>query len=101
MDTGADMTTLPGFMATELGISLKSLPKSRSQGIGKEPTRTWETRIWLKIGDTAFQAPCSFVASNKIPPLLGKAGVFDRFNLFFDNDRERLVLTPRREFRQG
>lgn len=96
VDTGADTTTLPKYLAEELGVDLKNLPRATSQGISKRPTRTWETRIKIKIGDKIFKARCSFVASNKIPPLLGKLDIFSHFNFYFDNDKDRLVLTKRK-----
>lgn len=96
VDTGADTTTLPKYLAVELGIDLKNLPRAESQGISKKPTETWETKIKLKIADEIVSTRCSFVDSNKIPPLLGRLDIFDRFNLYFDNEHSRLVLTKRK-----
>lgn len=96
VDTGADVTTLPKFMARELDLNLKDFEIGRSRGIGKKVVKTWETRIKIKIGSEIFSVRCSFVSSNKIPPLLGKIDVFNRFNFYFDNDKEELVLTVRK-----
>lgn len=97
VDTGADTTTLPKYLAKELNINLRNLPRAQSQGISEKPTKTWETRIKLKIGDEIIRTRCSFVASNKIPPLLGKLDIFSHFNLYFDNDRSQLVIIKRSE----
>lgn len=95
VDTGADTTTLPKYLAKELGINLRNLSRAKSQGISKKPTKTWETKIKLKIGDEIIRTRCSFVSSNKIPPLLGKLDIFSRFNLYFDNNHSQLVITKR------
>ncbi len=95
IDTGADVTTLPKYVAEELGIDLKKLETGTSQGVGEELVRTWESKINIKIGPESFPIHCSFVSSNKIPLLLGKIDVFDCFNLHFDNDEEELVLIKR------
>ncbi len=95
VDTGADVTTLPKYIAEELGIDLSKLQSGNSQGIGEGLIKTWETKVKIRIGNVDFRIRCSFVSSNKIPPLLGKIDIFDRFNLYFDNDKEELVLTRR------
>lgn len=96
-DTGADTTTLPKYLANELNIDLKNLSQITSQGISKRPTKTWETKVKLQIGDEVINAHCSFVDSNKIPPLLGKLDIFDHFNFLFDNDNSCLVLNKRKK----
>lgn len=95
VDTGADITTLPKYLASELGIDLSKLERGSSQGIGEGRIQTWETKIKIIIGNVDLKIRCSFVSSNKIPPLLGKIDVFNKFNLFFDNGNEELVLTVR------
>src|SRR5579859_6208199 len=95
VDTGADITTLPKYLASELSIDLTKLERGSSQGIGEGRIQTWETKIKIIIGNLDLKIRCSFVSSNKIPPLLGKLDIFDRFNLYFDNDKEELVLRKR------
>ena len=95
VDTGADVATLPSYMAQELGIDLHKLGRSKSQGVGEGLVDTWETKIKIRIRDVEFKIRCTFVASNKIPPLLGKLDFFSEFNLYFDNEREELRLDRR------
>lgn len=96
VDTGADVTTMPKHMAYELGIDLSNLAKGKSQGVGEGLVETWETKVRMQIANERVLVRCSFVSSNKIPPLLGKVDIFSRFNFYFDNDNGQLVLTTRK-----
>lgn len=96
VDTGADTTTLPHYVAKKLKIDLRTLPRSKSQGIGNKPSSTWESELILEIAGIKVKTHCFFVASNKIPPLLGKLDIFDKFNFYFDNDQDKLVLEIRK-----
>ncbi len=92
VDTGADIATLPIYLAYELGVDLKKLPTSSIQGVGQRPTKTYEAKINIQIGPEKFPLKCSFINNNKIPPLLGKIGIFNRFSLYFDNKNQKLVF---------
>ncbi|MCR4263621.1 MAG: aspartyl protease family protein [Candidatus Roizmanbacteria bacterium] len=94
LDTGADITTLPHYMISLLGMDKKKLEKSESTGIGGK-TQTFNGKTDIIIGKLTFSIPVVFVMNNAIPFLLGKEGIFDRFNIVLDNDRNRTVLHVR------
>ena len=46
----------------------------------------------LRLGDSQFIIPCLVSSVDDTPYLLGRAGIFDRFNVLFDNGNRRIVL---------
>lgn len=95
MDTGADDSTLPHYMMQLLDVDKKSLKQSTAQGVGKILVKTWEGEITITFCSQTFSLPCSFTDNDKTPLLLGKEGIFDRFNLIFDNDKQMTVFEKR------
>ena len=69
LDSGADFTLVPGS-----GVSAQL------------------AEITLRIGDVEFGVPCLFSSNENTPYLLGRMGLFSRFNITFDNRRRKIVL---------
>lgn len=93
LDTGADATLLPRFMAKVTGINLKGLPREQMFGIEKaEGVRAYRSRITLRIAKRVFSAVTFFSKSDSSPLILGRADFFDHFNITFDNQRSKLIL---------
>ena len=97
MDTGADNLTLPYYMITLLGVKKQSLIESESQGIGKELVKTWEGNIPIIFCNRKFNIHCSFTNNDKTPLLLGKEGIFDFFNVTFNNDKQETIFEERKK----
>ena len=97
MDTGADNLTLPYYMITLLGVKKQSLIESESQGIGKELVKTWEGNIPIIFFNRKFNIHCSFTNNDKTPLLLGKEGIFDFFNVTFNNDKQETIFEERKK----
>jgi len=95
LDTGADITTMPSYMIQVLQIDPTKLAKSYSHGINSDPVSTRNASVIATIGATTFQLPVSFIDNNSLPFLLGKEGLFDQFNIVFDNDRKETILHVR------
>ena len=94
-DSGADITTMPDYMIDVLQVPKKKLIKSRSFGISGEPISSREATIPVRIRAIAFDLPVTFIPNKDIPLLLGKEGIFDRFNIILDNNAEKTILQLR------
>lgn len=92
-DSGADLCTLPHYMIKLLGLEKSKLKKNKSQGVGKKLVNTLEGEIQINFCNKKFPILCSFTLHDKTPLLLGKQGIFDRFNIKFDNDQKNTVFT--------
>lgn len=96
MDTGADTMTLPHYMITLLGIQKNTLAKGVMQGIGSNRVAVWETTIEIFFCKKTLALRCSFTDNDTTPFLLGKEGIFDRYTVTFDNDRNMTVFEEKR-----
>jgi len=90
LDTGADTTTFPHFMIHLLGLKEKNLKQSVSQGIGRQLVKVWEGKTTILIDSTRLAVTCNFTDNDQTPFLLGKIDVFDRFNIYFNNDKQQV-----------
>lgn len=73
LDTGADYTIFPRYIAGLLGIDLQKETKQvTSFGLGGEQTIHFFQNLRLKIGKLERIAPVGFAESNKVAPLLGR-----------------------------
>lgn len=85
VDTGADFTILPRFLAQDLGVSFETdCQKDVSRGVGGEQTIFfYKTKINAKIGTLLRSIPLAFFSNDEVPPLLGRLGFLETFNTEF------------------
>lgn len=93
VDTGADLTTLPFTAASFLGVDVKKLRKSRTQGVGGIFVPTWDLKIPIKIGEEKLKIHASITEDKETPFLLGRKDIFEKkFTLILDSKRKMTVL---------
>lgn len=92
LDTGADFSIIPFSMAEDLGIDLAQCPMDHCSGIQGHPLRVYHTRLVVRIGDVELTLRCLISESDTTPFLLGRADLFSRFNITFDNERKKIFL---------
>lgn len=93
LDTGADCCILPKTIAGDLGIDIDSLPKICFKGIEGGTIDAYLTKITMKITNTPIEVTCVLANSEKIPFILGRVDIFDRFNILFDNKNKQIKFT--------
>lgn len=86
VDTGADYTLLPLFLAKELGVELtKDCRIVVTQGVGgTSKVYLLKSRIDVRIGELQRRIPLGFLNSDYIPPLLGRQEFFETFKVVFE-----------------
>lgn len=86
VDTGADYTILPKFLAQILDINLKKDCRVIStEGVGgKQSVFLAKDKVRAKIGQFERLIPLGFLNDNYIPPLLGRQEFFETFRVVFD-----------------
>lgn len=93
VDTGADLTTLPLYMATQLGIDLSGLPKSTASGLGGAKVKTWLAKIELIFPKTAITVRVSITNENSTPLLLGRVDFLSlRYGWNFNSKDEKIIF---------
>jgi predicted aspartyl protease len=96
LDSGADISVLPLEVGEQLGLDLT---KNRSPcgGIGGE-VDTAEDHVRIRVAqgheNYTFDIPVKVVldSSSSIPVLLGREGFFEKFEITFDENREKISL---------
>ena len=86
VDTGADYTLLPLFLAEELGVDLaKDCRTITTQGVGgTSKVYLLKNKIEIKIGEFHRKIPLGFLDNDYIPPLLGRQEFFETFKVIFE-----------------
>ncbi len=84
IDTGADYTVLPRYIAVLLGLDISSVPGSETFGVGGKQRLFFVPDLKIKIGTTQRVIPVGFIDSNEVPPLLGRHEALETFTLIFD-----------------
>lgn len=98
LDSGADVSAVPRSVAELLNLDFKNKKKEKAFGIGGF---AWvvETKINIEFGKRherhTFSVPVKVVLEDyDFPPLIGRAGFFDKFNITFKQSKKRIVLKP-------
>jgi len=89
VDTGADYTLLPRFLAQSLGLDLnRDCQKLKTSGVGGQETVFFcKRKVEVRLGDWQREIPLGFLDDDFIPPLLGRHEFFETFKTIFDNKK--------------
>jgi len=80
-------------MAEVIEIDLSTCPQSCSYGIEGDGIKVYASQIQIRIGQVELKVRCLFSEKETTPYILGRADVFSRFNIIFDNRNKKIKLT--------
>lgn len=84
VDTGADYTLLPRYMAEKLGIDLeKDCRIFSTYGIGGGEKVYFIEQLKVKLGDLEKIIPVGFLDRDEVPPLMGRHHFLETFDTEF------------------
>ncbi|OGM29932.1 hypothetical protein A2630_03790 [Candidatus Woesebacteria bacterium RIFCSPHIGHO2_01_FULL_44_10] len=85
VDTGADFTILPRYLSGDLGISLeKDCVADVTKGVGGQQTiHLVKSKLEAQVGDLKREIPLAFFSSDELPPLMGRLGFLETFDVEF------------------
>lgn len=88
VDTGADYTLLPRYMAEELKINMeKDCRIFNTYGVGGGERVYFLPKIKAKLGRWERIIPIGFLERNEIPPLMGRHLFLETFETLFSKKR--------------
>lgn len=90
IDSGADVTLIPLSLGKLIGLSIDEKKIEQIGGLsGSVPVIYFKHEI--KIGGIQFPIQIAWALIEEVPPLLGRADVFDRFDVLF-KQKEGLII---------
>ena len=89
IDSGATISALPKSDADILGLDYKDGKFMEIYGVGVSSSRGWLHELSIKIGDDKIKLPFVFLENKNAPRILGRAGIFDRFTVVFEEAKRR------------
>lgn len=90
IDSGADVTLIPLSLGKLIGLTIDEKKIEQIGGIrGSVPVIYF--KLDLKIGGIQFPAQIAWALIEEVPPLLGRADIFDKFNVEF-KQKEGLII---------
>ncbi len=92
LDSGALVSSLPREEAKKMGLSLAQMPRSTFGGFGGTTSFAYKSEIKVKIGDQEVLLPVVFTESAGTKPILGRSGFFERYNIYFNSEVERIEV---------
>jgi hypothetical protein len=97
VDTGADYTLLPRAHATVLGVDVRrQCRRVATAGIGGVETVHLLPRLRMRLGPWSRLIPVGFLDRDDVPPLLGRTGCLDAFDVRFTGRRTTFSARGRR-----
>lgn len=87
VDTGADYTILPRYLASDLQIDLeKECQIFATQGIGGTERVYFLPKVTVKLGKWKRIIPVGFLDRDGIPPLMGRHLFIETFEVLFSSN---------------
>lgn len=88
VDTGADYSILPRYLATWLQLEIKDTGKvHETQGVGGVQKIYMVDKLRARIGKFEREVPVGIIDSTQVPPLMGRLGFFETFEAEFSRQR--------------
>ncbi len=91
VDTGADLTLLPRYMAALLGLELDGAKLQPTLGFGGQQDIHLIEDVKVRLGSVERLIPVGVASTNKIPLLLGRQLFLETFVTRFEKD-QRVVF---------
>lgn len=91
VDSGADATTLPLFLAEIWEVKFDKRRYTMMGGVEGQGVKAYPSQIKVRLGKEELTIRCYFIDS-EIAPLLGRVDFWDQYNLVFDNHGQELIF---------
>ncbi len=96
LDTGADETVLPLFVAGRVGVEIDPEAQARFRGVGGHLVTVTYGRVELEVGSgfRAVRWPATVAFLDSGIPILGHEGFLQYYTASFNGHRGHVTLTP-------
>lgn len=90
VDSGADIKLIPRSVGELLGLTVNKEEIKEMGGVGGSKGPTILKTLKIQIGEIEFPIKIAWALVEDVPPLLGRADVFDKFEVRF-RQKERIT----------
>lgn len=91
IDSGADVTLIPLSLGKLIGLKLDENKIEKIGGIRGSVPVTYH-KVKAKIGGIELTIKIAWALIENVPPLLGRADIFDYFHITFKQDQEVIIF---------
>lgn len=93
IDSGSDYTMIWQGDALILGLEYKKIkgPETRAEVANLHVIHSKEVRLEIEINDSFIEVPV-LISKEPMTPLLGRKGIFDRFEILFQEAKEQVTF---------
>lgn len=92
LDSGAALSALPRSDAAFLGIDVERGFPMHISGISGEPIQGWRHNLTVQLVGEKVVIPVVFLDDVNAPRVLGRADVFGKFTIIFEECRNRSIF---------
>lgn len=89
IDSGAFVSALPKSDAVFFGIDVEKGRPTHVLGVNSGSVTGWEHYINVRFGKNFLKIPFVFLDNPSAPRVLGRAGVFEKFTIIFEEKSKR------------
>ena len=98
VDSGAVITLFPRTLCSLIGLNFEDGRKTLLRSVAHEELPVRVHRVSMQIGDEAFKADVAFAETDRVPYILGRFNVFDRFEIRFNPERKLTCFISKKEY---
>ncbi len=92
IDSGAALSALPRSDAPFLGIDVERGDIMYISGVNGQSIKGWRHNLNIRFGNNTMNLPFVFLDNPNTPRVLGRAGVFEKFSIIFEERGKRSGL---------
>ena len=91
IDSGATISAMPARDAHVFGLDHKKGRRIDVRGVGSGSVQGWVHMMLVRVGQTnsEIEIPVAFLENDDAPYVLGRTGVFDRFTIVLEEQKNR------------
>jgi len=89
IDSGAALSALPKSDSSFLGINVEKGSVMYISGVSGQPIKGWRHNLDIRFGNNAMNLPFVFLDNPNTPRILGRAGIFEKFSIVFEERGKR------------
>src|SRR3989338_8095166 len=89
IDSGAALSALPRSDSAFLGIDVEKGSVMYISGISGHPIKGWKHNLNIRFGENTMNLPFVFLDNPNTPRVLGRAGMFEKFSIVFEERGKR------------